>query len=340
MKVYTHIEPSQEYRVIQLLPEIREAFGERNQELSIKASSHQSEIVLCTRSKTFRLRQKNHSNTVLVMKQQDDALMGFTSLHSELEPMSVQGKIDISRIPVFRNARTYTQDENAPTVNEVLLQSPISRLEFKKQWGEIAGCEVAGKAALLHPKTVTEILDLILSTVIANKKSFEQVIVVEIYEHVKLVDATITFEMVQSVILKFSDSLIEPFSIDSRKVSKWYGIHALQSYARDALSSEEFMIRWKSVIPGFFNCSIELSLLVGFFYRPLNGKVQYLHKQNLPSDPKERFNQLFRLQSTWEIAEIEPFISDLNTKNVKLESFIMKYAKRRKAAKQILVSAR
>lgn len=340
MKVSTHIEPSKDYRVIQLLPEIREALKDANQEIYIKASGPQSQLVLCTNTRTFRLRQKNHSNTVLVMKGKTDALMGFTSLHSELEPTPVRGNIDTSGVPVFKNAHTFTPGKSAPSINDVLMQSPISPLEFKKQWGEMSGCEIAGEAVLLHRETITRILDLILSTVIAEGESFENLIVGEVYKNIKSVDETITFEMVETVIFKFSDPLIEPFHIDSLKVSKWYGIHALSTFAKNPLSSDEFMIRWKSVIPGFFDCSIELSLLLGFFYRPLNGKVQYLQKGNLPSNPRERFDQLFQLQSTWELEEIEPFISDLNTKNLKLESFIMKYAKRRKAAKKVLVSAR
>ena len=102
----------------------------------------------------------------------------------------------------------------------------------------------------------------------------------------------------------------------------------------------EFLIKWKSTFPPFFACDIDMDMLRGYYYRPQQEHIQYLAKNTLPTDAKERFQMLFALQSTWDLEDIEPFIEPLNTKGLKPELFVMKYARRRKVRGKVLVSGR
>ena len=149
-------------------------------------------------------------------------------------------------------------------------------------------------------------------------------------------------EVVSTILNKFCSKLENgTFKLRRDIVSQWYGIEALKKFASRAMvPQEEFMIKWKSLFPPYFNCDLEFSALRGHYFRPLGSGIQYFSKDTLPDDPKDRFSYLFKLQSTWELEELAPFVEQLNTKGIKIENFVMKYARRKRQGKRVLVSAR
>jgi sister chromatid cohesion protein DCC1 len=73
---------------------------------------------------------------------------------------------------------------------------------------------------------------------------------------------------------------------------------------------------------------------------PQTTTIRYLTKHMLSDIPKVRFQQLLGMRSSWELSEMIPFIDDLRNKSVKLESFVMKYARKKTVGRKIIITAK
>ncbi|ODQ78880.1 hypothetical protein BABINDRAFT_162550 [Babjeviella inositovora NRRL Y-12698] len=358
MDIYTRLRPSRQYKLLELTPEVLTILEAGTEELSIKASGKDSEIVLCSSDATFQIRQKNHTNTLLLMNHTqdgaDERLVGFSSLSSELELTKVKGKIDlISKIPVYANfgddlSRIESCGFLDITVDELVCRSPVSTSEFRTLWfDKYNGCEIEGKAVLLSRGFITQALNFVLTALLASELDMARLSVRDTLQAVE--DTDYTHELVRTVLWKFSlfptvnEQGEEQFSLDKAKVSKWYGVNALREHAQRLISPDEFLIAWKSAFPPFFDCPIDLQMLAGYYVRPLVDKIQYINLDTVvlvEKDPIKRFKMLFKLQSTWDMPDILPFIEDLNVRNLKIDNFIMKYAKKKRVGKKFVVTGR
>jgi sister chromatid cohesion protein DCC1 len=119
-----------------------------------------------------------------------------------------------------------------------------------------------------------------------------------------------------------------------------FGISVLRNHAGRAILIEKFLEMWKESIPIRVDWSLDINDLHGNFIYPTPYTVQYFTKENLSKDPKIRFQQLLTVKNSWELTEILPFIDEIRNKSVKLESYVMKYARKRTVGKKIMVSAR
>lgn len=124
----------------------------------------------------------------------------------------------------------------------------------------------------------------------------------------------------------------------------WIGLHVLRSRGYSEISITDFNDLWAAAIPvsrfELTSDPLDLDSLVGNFIRVSPTSIVYFTKSQLSDNPKTRFAQLFEVKSTWELAEIVPFLEDIRSKSVKMESFIMKYAKKKTVGKRIFVSSR
>ena len=121
----------------------------------------------------------------------------------------------------------------------------------------------------------------------------------------------------------------------------WYGIRALRKYAsRTSMPQEEFLVKWKSTFPPFSPFSIDIKMLKGWYFKPALTNIQYVSKDILPLDAKDRFKMLFKLQSQWDLEDISAFVEELNVKGLKIDNFIMKYARKKRVGKRNIVSGR
>lgn len=369
--LYSKLNYDSNYKLIQLTPEI---FGALNAKktLEFKATDPEQPVVLCSEDTTWILKQKNHSNTVLLMKEVGSHInsstpnalidkaqlcthhLGFTKLDSELEPRLTEGQINFTSLPIYNGDKSEflnnTKDRSLTywSLENVKRCSPCSEREFNNKWHSIGGCVINGYACLLSHDFISRTLHIMLMSCMAENLALDEMEIDRTFEAVKKdiddTDSNITFtkEMIATVIGKFCTPCgSTTWKLDEKLVSVWYGIIALKKFASSRMISEdEFMIKWKSQFPPYFSCNLDFSVLRGHFYRPLGSGVQYLSVSTLPNDVRDRFKHLFKLQSTWELEEIEPYIKGLNIKGLKIDSFVMKYARRRKQGKRTLVSSR
>lgn len=134
----------------------------------------------------------------------------------------------------------------------------------------------------------------------------------------------------------------------------WFGLQVLQSKEGTELAIDDFIDLWTAAIPislsdltsspsgdqSASHLPLDLTNLVGNYIKVSPSRIIYFTKSQLSDNPKTRFAQLLAVKSTWELNEIVPFLEDIRNKSVKMESFIMKFAKKKTVGKRVYVSAR
>lgn len=281
-------------------------------------------------------------------------IVTFSSFNSDFECKLEKGSINTSSLPI------YTHESDPLTfqpqsyhlrcsLDELIDDSPISSAEFDKIYYELKGSEVNGFACILSDSMISQCLTRIIMTIQAlattagkdiddasNYHNIDPRILCE-----RINDDNYSYLVVKTVVRKFSSQDDEQnFSLDEKKVARWYGIEALKIHAKKLVAPNEFLIKWKTSFPQFYNVPIELRWLQGYYAKPLINRIQYFPKDFLSMDAKKRFQELFEVQGTWELEDIEPFIQELNVKKLKIDKFIIKYARKKTEGKKVVVMAR
>ncbi|KAH3900492.1 related to Sister chromatid cohesion protein DCC1 [Saccharomycodes ludwigii] len=362
------VDKASTYKLLQLTPELLEYINKRednkptnnDQRIYLKSMDRSnSDVVLVTDRNTFVLRQKMHSNTVLLMennKNNGSDYNVFSKQNFELELLKSEGKIDISLLPILHRNKKLIVDNKSKlhlTLDEFISISPCSVTEFYRQWYKFGGCITTdgGIACLLSNEYISEVLHILLNCIIIGNDAVFRDLTLEqcqefISKEVNNEGMSIDKEVIHTILEKFGDSTglitsnsddagTKSYALNTFEIAKWYGIKSLRKFcSKQYLSIEDFLIKWKSQFPPYFPCDIDLTMLVGFYVKDINrDRISYLDKNGLSGNIKQRFKELFKLQNTWNESEIWPFIEQLNTLNLKPESFIMKYARRKRIKK-------
>lgn len=354
------------YKLLQLNDDLLEYMDKNEGKLLIKSSDEESHhLVLCTSDKTWKVRQMNHSNDVILANdirnnklgfevspcaQEDNEssmLVGFSKFTYEYELSKTQGSINTTGIPTFNgNANSY--EAHGLTVDDVRQNLPISDGEFSHSWFKIGGCEVAGKAVLLSEDFITTCLNVLISLLIAKNVELDSSIPnIDIDTITKLMgqeDDRILKQVCSTIICKFGkvDTQASKFALCNTEVARWYGILTLKNTMSQLISPNEFLIKWKSALPLFYNTPIDLSYLIGFYCSPSPGMLQYLDPNSLSrGDLHLRIKELFSITKEWDYDEFLPLVLDFIPEGKKPEAIILKYARKRRVSKnKFIVSPR
>lgn len=365
VNLYNQLEWDKGYRLLQVTDDLLEALKKGPVKLKALSTEH-PDVVLCSESKTWLVKQKNHSNTVLVMKEfvpteeineevvatfglqkPTSSWCGFSIQDSELEPRLIPGAIDITRLDVYdgKDVRL-TRNIGLADFRETC---PCSIEEFNSKWSEIGGSIIQGSACILSSGFILKALHIVLISCLAENLDVDNL---ELDAVRKAVTKDVqegeftpyTDDVIDTVVHKFGlqlENATDRYKINMPLVATYYGISALKKFASsEVIAEDEFMIQWKSQFPPYFHCDLDIKMLRGNFVRPLPERIRYLSRHALSPDVKERFRQLFHWQSSWILDDLVPFIEELNGKGIKIENFVMKYARKKKVGNNILVTSR
>ena len=436
INLYSKLKLDPSYKLIQLTPDLlkvieQSANDTMNQEkngndsdsdntnhtgLAFKAidmkdnQTNKNDVVLCSSNKTWLLRQKNHSNTVLLMEGYEQGkvtllpekllfgkkeqptlnLLGFSKTTYEYETKPIEGKINLDLIPIFGGELNFGEDficqekgkdnddddgdgdgsnHYLKSFDELVENSACSREDCLREWHRLGGCRINGYMCIFSEAFMTKALHITLVSILGGSIDMNKL---DLKETFKLVTRDIdedynpyTLEVIRTVLNKFGTKRLKDVSNDEKMadcddsdricwklnmdiIAKWYGKQALLKYAsQHSVPIDEFLIKWRSLFPPFFPCDIDIDMLRGMIYKPDINTIQYISRDILPMEPKERFKLLFKLQNSWLLEDIAPYIEELNVRGLKLDNFIMKYARRKRVASpnnknksQIIISSR
>lgn len=342
--IHANVQQNYSYKLMELSPALLAVIEENRETLQIKAPKDDSEIVMCTADQTFGIRQRNHSNTVMVMKQQTvherTHYCGYSTMSSVFEVKKVKGTIRTAEIPIYDGQGSISNIDELMKLDDLKRVSAISDMEFDPLWFQLNGSSLYGIAVILSDEIITRTLHVMIMSIMAASLNFEELSLIEVYKSMED-DPDFTIDVVETVLRKFTTGDIEPFSLDKTLVAQWYGMESLKRNCRGKpIDLSGFLIKWKSELPPFFECPLDIPLLSGHYVMPLPERIQYMSKLELPGDIKNRLKYLFRMQAIWKLEDLVPFIEEFNTKGVKNENFIMKFAKRKKQGKSIIITQR
>ncbi|QPG77033.1 hypothetical protein FOA43_004430 [Brettanomyces nanus] len=317
--------------------------------------------VITTESKTFKIRLQNQSNSVILLNSDniDDkpCALSYDKFVSRLiledvDPQVPTAKLEtISETEDFSRLTDYTVEgsDDGYTLKDLLDDSTASPEEFKKLVPLHQIIEYKGNCYVVEDKLVTEclekMLELLIKSIISSGYELE---VMEKLEQIELERAKneiwvpeLSRENIPEQVI---DLCIEKFisqgKLNHDRVVHQFGLEIL--IKRKELKMDDFMINLKLRMPFNYSPEINLkrSMRGSFFTYSDNSVISYLDENLLSLEPLRRFQQLFALKPVWEVDEIEPFVQKINRRNTKIEKFLIKYCKVKRAGKKHLASPR
>lgn len=360
--LYSKVRPGSSYRLLQLTPELQSALeskdGEAAPGLTFKAPQTEAGLVVCTGDKTFKLRKMNQTNTVLTVKthvrdSEDDVdmseggssrpLIAFGSVPYFLEATEISGDIRFEQVPRYLGSGRIEVNDGMGkgSVAALKQRSAISDKEFYVSWYQNAGVEIDGVACIISPNVLKTLLGEMLTAVVADGLDFKQLQLHSVYKALTSDEEGEPVDVVEALLRRFCTIDGDYYCIDEQEVVNWLGIQTLREQAfTSPISMDSFMKQWRESIPISSDWNLDLAKLTGSYVCPNPSTIRYLTLDLLSNNPKQRFSQLFTFKTTWDLDEMVPFIDDLRSKTVKLESFVMKYARKKTGNGKITISPR
>lgn len=117
------------------------------------------------------------------------------------------------------------------------------------------------------------------------------------------------------------------FCLNEFKVCQYYAEYILRP-AQGKFNYHEFMEAWAQSVPD--GMTVKEDYLLGIALTDLNNHppvIWHFSERNLPHDPNERFNTLFKTRTKWLEKDIEPYIKNLVTPGQKLSALYLKYTR-------------
>ena len=331
----------------------------QSQELTLKGDD--KNLYFTTNSKVFVIKENFHSNSVFLMSSDRDSLPNLTYTaynmqQSELELIPIHLKLTTDHIPLYTieeyngNLRNLDQEKPHSVIKkkDLIDSLPLSYKDFDEQWNGSLLVELPdGSVKKISPKVEAEILELMILSVIALKMDYNNIDLDAIIIKIKEIDENVNENidlLVRSVSYKYS--LNNTKELNMPEIAKFYGLMTLRkvcpSSKRKYIAVDDFYVYWKDSFPDYFNCEIDLEMLIGHFVKDVDSsKILEIDRDRLPKDIVKRVNYLMSIQSAWEQRYIQPFFDELNVKNIKRDNFIMKYArKKRERSGKIIITSR
>lgn len=353
--VYQQIEAPRDkvYKVVQLPKDFGEHIEEGKDNIVIKSGDdNRNYTVLCTNNKTWKVRQLNHSNTVMLMSNPNHAyvprkiephvkheeilknsLFGIANLTYEYELTRSLGYIDDTLLPVY-DGKNRIQD--GKTVQDLINDSPISEGEFFKHWFCKGGCDINGVAVILADAFLKEALLVIISILISegvNYRSESPMIKMHELSQAVAQQGIYYSEEVTKTLLNrygYSSDGGSTFTLNNHAIAKWFGIYTLKTMLTTLISPDDFLLKWKSTLPPFYNVPIDLPYLKGYFCRPVTDRIQFLHPETLPLTLAARISELFKVSKEWQYDEFLPFVEPYVPEGKKVESILLKHVRKKR----------
>ncbi|XP_022657100.1 sister chromatid cohesion protein DCC1-like [Varroa destructor] len=302
----------------------------------------EDELVLCTGSRTYSVREAEISNSLLVVPNLRLAAKGqpltaamskagdgldtrevLKTFHHYWEPRQIRpSSRKLHSLLTESEYRGIELEGDIPqsslfSLPKLLNHVQASESEIKEMLGALPVAEVDGCVRLLGFEYHFRVLEFMLTSIESNSMPLDKIDTNVVIEEVselephEIVKAVVSWYVKNQVLLK-------------AKVSRTQGEALLRS--GESFNLEQFITTWQQSLPE--GLTTDVAYLYGISYvdedrqRPI---INYLSTWDLPEVESARFDTLLRMKTSWRFEEIEPYICDLSLKNV--NSLLLKYAR-------------
>lgn len=369
MKLMASVDNGHHYRLLRLTPDLEEALNDGTLVFKSSTISREPILVGCTANKTYQLRQMNQSNTLLLTRPYnhdgDDkekmevdkasslasqldhemkpctpsSLIAFGAAHNFIEPVEMASStLESLEIPLYHGGGKISRAPVKMSLDDLRMTAPMSDAQFNAQWRMAGGLESSGIACMPADEFSQQVLDEFLNEcTVKRPREWFKTQVSDLFNSVKC-DVDEPDHVQLAVVLKF---VAENGILDAHKIAQFYGHRTLCSLKSEVFPLTDFLSKWSHTIPVEVPFELTLDMLAGLHYCPTPTSIKYFDEKNLSTNPKIRFKQLFSAKGTWELEDMLPFIEPVRfNKVIKLDNFIMKFAKRRKLGTRTVISER
>ena len=332
-------------------------YGINSNKFQLKSSSSNSTPFLTTTNKTFKIRQQNHSNCQMLLHD----FINFKNFENYLIIENFHNNIiNYSNINIWEiNDLNDIKDDkfNCITIeslNEVMIsfikifnQTPISVVEFDNliindnvypSFDKIVKISQNLKIQLINEIVLNfnsiDIKGTILNIYnkISQKYNIKNHLIIRIITFLIINYTNITDDITTETpcIDQFINYNIEDkkYILNDNKIIKFIISTILEKIKK--ISIDDLLIELRMNLPINYNTKFDIKdIITGIGYITNSNTVNYINIETLKNlkTPNERFDKLFQLKSNWLIEEIEPFINDINVRNIKIDKFALKYCK-------------
>ncbi|XP_003737678.1 sister chromatid cohesion protein DCC1 [Galendromus occidentalis] len=345
--LFFHPEDNSDLILIEMDSHLMEELGKN---LTIRGEA-EDDLVVCTESRTYSVREAEISNSLLVvphleiLSKENPGSEGLESkrvirtFHHYWEPKQMKPSArKLHRILERRMYRgevldEHDESESSKTSFEDLLDVvQSSRGELEAMLASIGAIPHRGKYRLLDFEYKCRVLEFILTSIESNSMDLGNLNVETIVSEVSDLEPRSIVESILNMYLKPGGACL-----DKDKVCRTQAEALLRN--GESFKLTDFVETWRQSLPEGFDP--DLSCLYGISYtsddsNPARATIHYLSFWDLPEQESARLQALLRLKNAWKLDEIKPYIEDLTLQNV--NSLLLKYARAFKVAGQTFYS--
>ncbi|EEB05779.1 DNA replication factor C complex subunit Dcc1 [Schizosaccharomyces japonicus yFS275] len=313
----------------------------------LKPDKNGSTSVLCTRSKTYAIRQVVQSNSLLLFeKEKTQNTMDLkTRCDIYLELDRIHGTVNLEELLPLWSLDDMNKNLHGIAMKELKVMIPLSIGEIDQILLDECVLFKNGECWRLTPAVICEYIQWICAIYVSlnGQKGLEaEGNWNQLEETAKQDD--LDRDILQSVLHGISttkvplENQLTCVKLDKQRIAYWFGRKLLLDIV--TASPEQFVEQWKQLVPPDVVEEIDLDVLKDLFFISRNGQVQYLSVHHLPTDVSRRFQSLFQLKQKWKYEEIVPFVRDLAFNMEKVEALILKYGRKQTIKGELFINER
>ncbi|TMW55657.1 hypothetical protein Poli38472_010539 [Pythium oligandrum] len=345
------------YRLLELNPDVEQALTTGDKVVIVGGSKERA--VLCTSSKSFYLTKEDMSNLRLLTEHSkweegsgaDEIVMkGSAGFHYVLQPRVP----DITMLKTLLLEAPYKKPMGSSpssskrarlhklyTTDALMAKLQASKQELLDMLEQLCAFEDAGSWRVLDPDYQMSVFGDILHAIVQNDWDFQagvplQQLLAAVDEPTAVVRQCCR---VYGSITK-DDNGEKRATFDCNKIAMFYAKqlfmdekenphHTLNLGASEDWQLDYFMEKWQMRVPEPVKVSVDMLKGIALLktQRSKPTRLIYFLEDELPMDPKLRFDKLFEVQEKWTIDQLEPYISALVRPGVTQASLLVKFAR-------------
>ncbi|KAG8864458.1 hypothetical protein FRB96_004961 [Tulasnella sp. 330] len=346
-----------QYKLIELPPELNKVIEAKDEEALSKVSIRgrtTDDAVLCTDTRTYSLRSVQMSNSYLILTGSNDAeddhgkLILRDQVNEIIELVPVVPKLD--RLTTLLRDNGYKLDAEAGDEDEDMEdERPKKRQRFT--YDQVRGLIQASDAELdrgLREKHIlsvdgnlqaipthqlTQFLTYILNNLVSHHASRTASIPLKELLDQLQDDHAIAPDVSRQICTWFGDMESGSWTMDVEGVVKEVGLGVLVENRHKTLTETQLLDKWKTAVGDAFENHVKLDLLAGNFVSiTSDGNTsimgyKYFPASELPTNPSQRFTDLFLTRKSWRLDELGPFLHDIAVDKKERDKLLMKFTR-------------
>lgn len=356
------------YKILEITKELADELEEKKGETKLVFRGlPDDEAVFCTNNKTYQMKHVQTTNMMLFISPELDnnttAMDENNHYHynindnisSYYELIKISPKIKKLHIILSKTKyqgpdeedRFDKQNVKFYTLNDILNEVQASEEEILEGLKDYNAIEIDGYWRVLDSNYIQIFLETLLNNIVIYDLSSEHLPL-----H-KVIELSVEFDfpdfVTTHVLESFSDSVLKEeeetyYTLSKEKITKFLGIQLLASHMPHPFEYNEFMSKWKDIVPEDFKVDIEL--IKGFYIEEeitfQNDKrlLKYFPMTELSHDLKHRLEELFYAKPKWKVTNLLPYLQDIESNKKIIDRALIKYARASRVGKETFYTSR